>query len=259
VCSLLRRFDAVDRFVERIRGGIAPAVVAVIAITASVVAIAGAEAMRPLDHTDSLATRAVIAQTLPRLSHDQRYRLQGDGGLGYFVQYGLMRAMLDHGYHAFVPFADVQLGRVYASDNPRDSMMLVTSDIHPLPRGARQIAEYDRSTPAERAQLEHARTTAAAALRADPLRLTAHGEQQRRRATGLRRIALDAVANGAMTPDLLLDSTLDLDVFGSRLAPKAPSTLFEVGPQIVPTLFAYGNARRTISGALVRVALLPAA
>jgi hypothetical protein len=79
----------------------------------------------------------------------------------------------------------------------------------------------------------------------------------RRHATGLRRIGLDAVVQGTITPDLLLNASLDVDVFGSRYDPRESLHLFVVAPEIVPKLSAYSRARRAIGDVVVRVALIP--
>jgi hypothetical protein len=257
VLAVAVRVEAIDQKVRVLRGRAGVAIVAVMAVIASVIAVTGVEAGRPVDRSDSLATQSVVGQLLDRLPRGPRYRVASDGGLGYFVQYGVLRALLDHDYRAFVPPDDVQLGRYYASDDPHDSVVLVTSRVGvSLPRGSRQVAEYDQSTPAQRAELARARTTAAAALRAEPLRLTKHGEDVRRHASGLRRIGLDAVAKGTVTPDLLLDTSLDVDVFGSRYDPRQNTHLFVVGSRLVPALSAYVRARRAIGDVFVRVALI---
>ncbi len=259
IVALLASREGARRAAWARLGRAGTAVVSIAGVLASLVAVIGAPSMGPTDDTGSRATRTVVSEALAHLPHGPRYRLRSVGGTAYFVQYGLMRAMLDHGYRTFMPPDDVQLGRYYASNDPHDSILLVTDRLGGLQHGERVVAEYDTTTPAERATFERSQAAAVAALRAEPLRLTPYGEQLRRRQTGLVRAALDAVAKGTVTPDLLLDAALDPLILASRLDPDHSREPFVVGPEIVPTLGAYVQARSTITGSLVRVILVPPA
>ena len=232
-------------------------VLTILAIVASLVAVRGGESGSPVDHSDWEATRAVAGPTLERLSHSHRYVIRADGDLAYFVQYGIMRAMLSHGYTAVLPANDVYLPEYHADDRAADYTVFVTSRRGPLPSEATLIAHFDPNTPAMRARLRHARDTALRALRSNPMKLTSYGEQQRRRSDGKIRSALDAVALGTETPEQLLDATLGAFVYFGRADPNGANQLFVVGQDVVPTFDAYAHERDAIESHDVRVALIP--
>ena len=254
---MVRRTEFVQKLDTRAARRAVTVVVACVAIATAVVGVAGAQSDRPVDHTDWAATKALVGPTLARLPHDRSYLLRGSGPLGYGVQYGIIRALLDHGYHAFVAPTDVQLSRDYASTNPRDYVLSVTDQSGSLSGDEQLIAMYEQSSAAQRTALSQARATAVAALRAEPLLLTSYGEQQRRHASGLTLIVLDAARARTVTPDEVLDSALDRWVTDSRLHPNQPHAVFVVGPRVLPALAAYDRLRRTVSGVVVRVILIP--
>ncbi len=257
--TLLAQWDVASRAMHRIPRRAISVVLAVAAVGASIVAVAGVESGRPNSHPDWDATRALVGPTLAHLHHDRRYLIHSDGDLAYFVQYGIMRTMLLHGFATFVPPSDVQLGRYYASGGKHDYILFVTSTVRPLPARARLIAQYDPSTAAQRARLQQTRGVATAVLAREPLRLTPYGERVRRHAVGLVRVGLDTVANGKVTPDGLLDTSLEVLVVYSRATPNRSRAIFTVGPDVVPALEAYSDARSTISSVVVRIAVIPPA
>jgi hypothetical protein len=182
--------------------------------------------------------------------------MRSDGGLGYFVQYGVMRAMLDHGFATFVPPNDLYLQQDHASSSPADDVVLVTSALRPLPRGARLLAQYAPNAAAQHAHLLRTQSAAVATLRTQPLQLTPFGEQKLRAATGTMRTGLEAVAHQTVTPLMLLDPSLLFLVNYSRVDSNPSRDLFVVGPDVVPALVAYVDARTAITSNDVRVVLL---
>lgn len=235
---------------------VAVVVVVCAAVGSAIVGVAGAQSDRPVDRTDWASTKALVGPTLQRLPHDARYRMRADGGLAFFVQYGIMRALLDHGYRAFVPTNDVQLSRDYGSNDPHDSTLLVTTKGGPLPRGERLIALYEKSTAKQRTLLGQARAAAVAALQHEPLRLTSRGEQERRQASGLARVYLDEVQAGTVTPEHILDSFLDHMVVDSRRNPSGSARTLVVGSDVLPALTAYSRLRHAVNTFLMRVVLI---
>ncbi|HEY3831584.1 MAG TPA: glycosyltransferase family 39 protein [Acidimicrobiia bacterium] len=254
VLTLTRHIAGVHRLRGRVqrKGSV---VIALVAILAATVGVFGVDAGRPISHSDWAATRALVGPTLASLPHGHRYLIHSDGGLAYFVQYGIMRSLLDHGYATFMPPNDVQLGRFYASASPRDVVLLVTSSLNPLPRRARPVAQYDPNTPAQWAHMRQTRARALEVLRTEPLRLTPYASRQLRSTRGGIRSALEAVAQGRATPDVLLDNFAPL-VF-TNLGVPLSRQLFVVGPHIVPTLAAYADARNEIMSTRVRIAVIP--
>jgi hypothetical protein len=232
-------------------------VVVCAAVGSAIVGVAGAQSGGPADHTDWASTKALVGPTLQRLPRDARYRMRADGDLAFGVQYGIMRALLDHGFRAYVPMNDVYLSRDYGSNDSHDSVLLVTTQDGPLPRGERLIALYEKSTAAQRAALGRARAAAVAALRAEPLRLTSRGEAQRRRASGLTLVLLDELQAGTITPEHILGSFVDRMVVDSRRNAGSSAQTLVVGPHVLPALNAYSRLLHTVNAFLMRVVLIP--
>jgi hypothetical protein len=256
--TLCLRPSAVAALRRRVRSRSGTTAVATVAIVAAITAVVGVDAGRPNPHTDWSATNAVVGPTLAQLPRGRSYLMRGDGNLGYSVQYGVMRAMLDHGYATSVAANDVYLQHDHTSTKKPDTIVLVTSAVGPLPRNARLIAQYQPNAVAQRARLQKTREAAVAALREQPLQLTAYGERQLRGARGTVRTVLEAVVHHTATPDLLADASVAGSILFSRVHPDPSRVPFVVGPDIVPTLTAYIGALDVITSQDVRVALMPA-
>ncbi len=229
----------------------------IVSLLASTAAVVGASPDGPVSESGAVATRVLVDKMLPTLPHARTYTIRGSGVGGYFAMYGVMRSLIDHGYRVFVDYSDVQLSLHHASDDHGNDVLLVESGVAALPAGGRLVARFDESTPRDLADLRRARAASDRALRAEPLRLTARGERERRGSSGVRRAAFDDVVAQKVTSDALYDADLAGEVYNSRADPDASRELFIVGPSIVPSLNVFANLRFGIEESQFRVVLIP--